>query len=221
MCTGKHPSPYGDKGEYSGWGQGCGFGFRYLASGGTGLLVDEAGHDVYRAGQFGLGCGYFFGLGLVNDRGGNDIYECSRYGLATGAHYGIGLVLDDRGNDLYSAIRTSCVAVIGSTWDLCLGMLVDAEGNDVYRGVSYAMAGAAQTAYGFLWDKEGDDIYASHNARPGAVLGYIGGATYGGGRLAENLAAFLDGGGDDIYLSPGRDNQQTGIDGKYGVWIDQ
>lgn len=221
LCTGKHPSPYGDAGEFSGWGQGCGFGFRYLTSGGIGLLVDEAGHDVYRAGQFGLGCGYFFGLGLVNDRGGNDFYECSRYGLGTGAHYAVGLMLDDQGNDVYSAIRSTCVAVIGSSWDLCLGMLVDAEGNDIYRGVSYAMAGAAQTSYGFLWDKSGDDIYESHNAQPGAVLGYIGGASYGGGRMADNLAAFLDGGGDDVYLSPGRDNQESGIDGEYGVWIDK
>ncbi len=221
LCTGKQQSPYGDAGEYAGWGQGCGFGFRYLGCGGVGVLIDEDGKDVYRAGQFGLGCGYFFGVGLVNDRDGNDFYECSRYGLGSAAHYGVGLVLDDQGEDAYSAIRSACVAVVGSSWDLSVGVLIDGAGNDIYRGVSYAMGGAAQTSYGFLWDKAGDDVYATSNRSPGAVLGYVGGASYGAGRQADNLSVFLDSAGDDIYSAPGRANQQSGVDNKYGVWIDQ
>ncbi len=218
-CTGKAGSPYGDQDEYDGMGQGCGFGFRYLGSGGVGLLMDKAGRDVYRAGQFGLGCGYFYGIGLVNDRDGDDVYECSRYGLGTSAHYAVGIVMDDAGSDFYTAIRRAAVAEMGSAWDLSLGALVDAGGDDIYRGQSYAMGGAAQNAYGFLWDKAGNDAYFANSGN--AALGYIGGASYGAGRGARNLALFLDGGGDDYYRMDDRENGGNGSHGEFAVWADR
>ena len=219
-CSGHHASPYGDKDEYAGWGQGCGFGFRYLGSGGIGALVDCKGRDIYRVGQFGLGCGYFYGIGFVNDRDGDDVYECSRYGLASGAHYGVGIVLDDNGRDFYTAIRKAAVAEMGSTWDLSLGALIDSAGDDTYRGITYTMGGAAQNAYGFLWDKAGNDVYITNNGTAGEALGHASGTSYGAGRLAKNLAIFWDSAGKDTYIAKGRKNGSKGIDGEYGIWVD-
>ena len=221
-CTGKDASPYEDVGEYAGWCQGCGFGFRSAGSGGVGALMDLAGRDFYRAGQFGLGCGYFFGIGIVHDLAGDDVYECSRYGLASAAHYAVGIVLDDAGRDSYLALRSVSVASLGSTWDLCLGLLIDGAGDDVYQGEVYTMGGAAQTSYGFFWDKQGRDLYRSSGGTAIEAAGYIGGATYGGGRLARNLAIFLDEGAavDDYHL-PERKNNTSGVYDEFGVWIDR
>lgn len=220
--TGVNPSGYGDAGEFEGWCQGCGWGFRGAACGGIGLLVDNEGKDFYRAGQFGLGCGYFFGVGLVNDRGGDDTFECSRYGLGTAAHYAVGMVLDDAGRDEYLAIRRSAVAELGSSWDLGVAVLIDAAGDDVYLAESYALGGAAQNAYGLFWDKAGRDIYRSAGGSPGEAAGYTGGASYGAGRLAGNVALFLDEGGEeDVYQVPGRDNDTSGVHGEHAIWIDR
>lgn len=222
ICTGKDESPYGDAGEYAGWGQGCGFGFRSAGAGGVGALIDLSGRDFYRAGQFGLGCGYYFGIGIVHDRSGDDVYECSRYGLASGAHYAVGIVLDDAGRDSYLALRSASVATLGSTWDLCLGLLVDSAGDDVYQGEAYALGGAAQTAYGFFWDKQGRDVYRSSGGSGIEAAGYIGGASYGGGRLARNLAIFIDeGAADDEYRLPQRENNARGVHDEFGVWVDR
>ncbi len=219
LCTGKFPSPYGDQGEFEGFGQGCGFGFRGLGCGGIGMLLDKQGRDVYRAGQFGLGCGYFFGIGVVNDRSGNDVFECSRYGLGSAAHYAAGLVLDDDGDDTYLAMRSAAVAELGSSWDLSLGCLVDGGGNDVYRCQTYALGGAAQNAYGIFWDKGGDDTYLT-GTNPGDAGPYVGGANYGAGRGARNLSIFLDESGDDSYTD-NKTNQASGVQGEYGIWLDR
>jgi len=159
---------------------------------------------------------------VVNDRGGDDVYECSRYGLASAAHYAVGMILDDSGRDSYLALRSASVATMGSTWDLCLGLLIDGAGDDVYQGESYTLGGAAQTSYGFCWDKQGRDVYRSSGGTSVEGGGYIGGATYGGGRLARNLAVFLDeGAADDDYRLPERKNNASGVHSEYGVWIDR
>ncbi len=220
--TGGIASSYGDEGEYEGWCQGCGWGFRGAACGGIGLLSDNQGRDFYRAGQFGLGCGYFYGVGLVHDRQGDDVFECSRYGLGTAAHYAVGMVFDDQGDDQYSAQRRSAVAEMGSGWDLAVAVLIDGSGNDVYLAKTYALGGAAQNAWGIFHDKAGRDVYRSAGGAAGEALGYVGGATYGGGRLAGNLALFLDEGHeDDTYLAPGRTNQNHGKSGEIAIWIDR
>ena len=219
-CTGHRPSPYGDAGEYMGFGQGVGFGFRFgppLACGGIGGLIDGDGRDVYQVGQFGLGIGYFFGAGFVNDRGGDDVYRAARYGLGTSAHYGIGIVLDDGGNDNYYA---QSVAEMAGTWDMSVGVLVDAAGDDHYQARGYALGAAAQNAYGLFWDKSGDDTYRGDgNDRS---LGYDGGWNYGAGRNARNLGVFLDSAGDDTYKVPGRENHSWGAaeNKHYAIWED-
>lgn len=218
-CTGKVDSGYGDEGEYTAFGLGVGFGFRGLTAGGIGIVFDKQGKDIYRAGQFGLGCGYWWGAGIVHDVEGNDIYECSRYGLGSGAHYGVGIVLDDAGDDTYTAIRRSAVAEMGSTWDLSVGTLIDSAGDDVYRGRGYCLGGAAQNSYGIFWDKLGDDVYIAQGKDQSA--GYIGGDDYGAGRGADNLAVFLDSGGKDTYTMEGRANDTTKVVKKYGVFIDR
>lgn len=221
-CTGLEPSHYGDAGEFAGMGQGIGWGIRWGSAGGVGVLLDLAGDDRYSAGQFGLGCGYCYGIGILADRAGNDQYECSRYGLGTAAHFGIGMALDDGGDDQYLANRQSAAAELGSSWDLSLGMLIDAAGDDEYVVSHYALAGAAQNAYGLFWDKAGRDLYRSTAPNTDSVAGYAGQATYGCGRRANNLAVFLDDGGcDDAYHLPGRTNNSQGVTGQFGIWVDR
>jgi hypothetical protein len=222
LCTGRDGSPYGDAGEYAGWGQGIGFGFRQAAAGGVGALLDLGGRDHYRVGQFGLGCGYYYGIGVVWDHQGADHYECSRYGLATAAHYAVGIVCDDQGDDSYDATRPAAVASLGGVWDLGVALFVDSAGDDLYRGDVYFLGAAAQTGYGLFWDKQGTDCYLSKSQQGVPAAGYLGGATYGGGRLARNLALFWDQGkGDDLYLIPNRRNAAHGVDGEFGAWCDE
>ena len=64
-CKGRDLGAYGTPGIFAGWGQGCGVGFRGIASGGVALMLDESGNDVYEAGNFSQGGGYYFGWGAL------------------------------------------------------------------------------------------------------------------------------------------------------------
>ena len=103
-----------------------------------------------------------------------------------------------------------------------MGALIDGSGDDVYQGEVYTLGAAAQTAYGFLWDKQGRDFYRTSGGSEGEGAGFIGGATYGGGRLARNLAIFLDEGtSEDEYRMPDRANNKAGVHSEYGIWVDR
>src|SRR5438552_10922418 len=94
VCTGRYDSEYGEPGLFSGWGQGVGFGFRQIASGGIGILYDLAGDDVYEAGNFSQGGGYFYAWGILRDDAGNDRYIGSRYAQGWAAHQAVGTFLE-------------------------------------------------------------------------------------------------------------------------------
>ena len=207
VCTGTHPSVYGDKGEYNGMGQGIGMGFRGmqrggLAAGGIGALLDGGGDDVYRAGQFGLGCGYYFGMGIVRDRGGNDNYEASRYGLGTGAHYALGIVIDDRGNDRYVGRG---VASQAGNWDLTISYLIDGGGNDTYKATGLCQGSATITSLAVLADAGGSDVYEATSSN---VQGH-GGHGQDGDRKTKSFGFLLDfGKGRDTYKLKGAEDSQ-------------
>ncbi len=220
-CTGKTPSSYGTKGEWFGGGIGCGFGWRTLACGGVGLVVDVSGNDIYDAGEFGLACGYFMAVGAVRDMGGDDIYHSSRYGLAAAAHAAVGVFMDDRGNDVYEG---KTAASIGGVWDIATGYFHDGAGNDVYRCDGLGLGAAAQNAFGIFWDAGGDDVYRSgsgdfqHGAR---TIGEVGGFEYAGGRLARNFGVFIDSGGTDNYPRDNRKNGTTVVENEYAIFRDE
>ncbi len=214
-CTGKYQSGYGTEGEWQGWGIGCGFGFRSLAAGGIGCVVDCKGNDIYDAGEFGLGCGYFVGIGMVRDKEGNDIYRASRYGLAAAAHCAVGLFMDDRGNDDYQNIGP---ASMGGVWDIVVGAMFDLDGNDSYRSGGLGLGACAQNGVGIFWDAIGNDSYRAYDK---STIGHGAGTSYGGGRLAKNFGFFWDTGGADTYTRGDRKNAESKLTGEYGIFVDE
>lgn len=213
-CGGRYGSGYGTKGEFTGWGIGCGFGFRSMAAGGTGLVVDVAGNDIYDAGEFGLGCGYFLGVGAVRDLGGDDLYHSSRYGLAAAAHCAVGLFRDDSGNDVYEGKTAASMAGV---WDIATGYFFEGGGSDVYRCDGLGLGACAQNGFGIFWDAWGNDVYRAG----GNCLGFGGGTEYGGGRLAKNFGVFMDSAGADSYAGSKRKDGDSICDPEHGLFLDE
>lgn len=213
-CTGKEPSGYGTEGEWMGGGIGCGWGWRTLACGGIGLVVDVKGNDIYDAGEFGLACGYFMGIGAVRDMAGDDIYHSSRYGLAAAAHAGVGVFMDDKGDDIYEGKTAASMAGV---WDIATGYFYDGAGDDYYHCDGLGLGAAAQNAFGIFWDAGGKDVYRGAKS----TLGNTGGTTYSAGRLAKNFGIFMDtGGGEDNYPRDDRKNDTGLVEQEYAIFLD-
>jgi hypothetical protein len=186
-CTGRYESEYGEPGLFSGWGQGCGFGFRNLASGGVGCLVDEGdGADVYESGNFSQGGGYFFAWGILRDGGGDDRYFGSRYAQGFAAHQAAGTFLEDGGNDVY---RSHSTVAQGLSWDETSVFFRDAAGDDDYRTAGFSLASAAHNGIVLFVDVAGNDRYAGLPAHAESNQ-------YHGGK---SFALFADLAGDDVY----------------------
>jgi hypothetical protein len=186
VCTGRYGSEYGEPGLFSGWGQGVGFGFRGVASGGIGLLFDMAGKDVYEAGNFSQGGGYFYGWGILRDDAGDDRYIGSRYAQGFAAHQAVGTFLEGGGNDRYQSHSN---VGNGISWDETSVVFHDLAGNDVYERSDPWLAGAAQNGMVLFLDDAGDDRYE-------AVPAHARSNEYHGGR---SFALFVDRGGKDTY----------------------
>ncbi|MCA8914852.1 MAG: hypothetical protein KDB90_05530 [Planctomycetes bacterium] len=213
-CNGEEPSGYGTKGEWNSAGIGCGFGWRTLAAGGTGLVYDAAGNDIYDAGEFGLGCGYFLGIGAVRDRAGDDIYHSSRYGLAAAAHCACGVFMDDSGNDIYDGKTAASMAGV---WDIVTGYFCDGAGNDYYHCDGLGLGACAQNGFGIFWDAAGKDVYRGAKS----TVGNAGNAEYGGGRLAKNFGIFIDSEGEDSYPRDDRKNGTELLEQEYALFVDE
>ena len=207
------PSAYGLEGEYAGWAQGVGFGFRGQGSGGIGILYDRDGNDRYQAGEFSQGVGYFFALGVLYDRVGDDAYRGRRYAQGTSAHQAIGVLYDERGNDRY---RAKTAAGQGAGWDASIGLLRDRGGNDLYRAGHLSQGAAAMNSWGLLVDEQGQDRY---EALSGQGLG--GSVKYWGGRKAQNLGGLIDTGDQpDQYNQTGRSDEHTVYSPGIGLFLD-
>lgn len=209
-CKGRDLGAYGTPGIFAGWGQGCALGFRGLASGGIGLLVDDGGDDRYEGGNFTQGGGYFYGWGLLIDRAGDDRYDGERYTQAFAAHQALGYLEDVAGNDRYAGRRNveqSCA------WDQSVTMLLDRAGDDEYSGGrGFSLAAAAHNGIAFLVDYAGRDRYANHRGQVRAKSN-----TYHGG---SSFALHLDlGGADDAYADPNANNA-VWHGPKHGFFVD-
>lgn len=211
----KHGSSYGTKGIYQACSQGVGWGFRKHAAGGIGVLLDSSGDDIYEAGNFSQGTGYFLGLGLLRDDAGNDVYRGSRYCQGSAAHQAAGALLDFAGDDVYSG---RIAANQGAAWDLSVACLVDNSGNDCYRSGDLSLGAGAQNGMGLFFDGNGNDHYES----PAGALGFSGDLSYGDGRGAGNMGIFLDvGGGKDFFAVKSRKNNTFCVQGNMGIFLDE
>lgn len=190
FCKGRDQTGYGDAGIFDGWGQGVGVGFRGLASGGLGLLRDGGGDDVYEAGNFSQGGGYYFGWGALVDGGGDDLYIGSRYAQGFAAHQAVGTFLDVSGNDRYT---TRQGVAQGCSWDETVVWFVDRAGDDTYEGGGFFSQGAAaHNGFCVFADLAGRDRYLYGPGQAQAASNdYHGGTSF---------ALFLDvGGAEDAY----------------------
>ncbi len=154
---GLSPTSYGDHGQFEGWSQGVGIGFRGYMSGGFGLLYDRSGEDQYEAGNFSQGGGYYFGIGMLYDSGEqSDAYTGSRYTQGFSAHNAIGIFREKSGNDTY---RSRDTVSQGIAWDWSLSLFEDFEGDDTHQTCALCLGGAAQSSMAFFIDHNGQDNY--------------------------------------------------------------
>ena len=211
-ATGKEPSSYSTPGIFSGYSQGFGIGFRHHASGGIGMLIDSAGHDRLRAGNFSQGGGYYFGLGILRNSGnGDDEYIASHYGQGFSAHSAAGILIDEGGNDHYSG---HVGALQGAAWDLGIAALLDRSGDDIYEsaGLFFSQGAAAHNGFSFFIEMAGVDQYLFKEGEK------ISNNTYHGG---YSLSFVIDDGGDvDFYNENREGNNRIQLEGEYGIRAD-
>jgi len=204
------PSPQ-SKEHNANMAQGFGFGKRAdftdgkSLAGGVGVLADASGDDVYDAGVFAQGCGYWYGVGMLTDREGDDTYSGVWYVQGSGAHFAVGILNDVDGNDTYTATKNMAQ---GAGHDFTVGYLLEEAGDDVYNAPNLSLGGGNASGIGIFWDKGGDDTY---NVTARTTLGLANIGRRGGLRDGLICAGiFLDtGGGDDTYPEdkPARNNR--------------
>lgn len=211
-AKGMYPSSYGTSGIFESWAQGCGMGFRTLASGGLGALLDGQGRDRMEAGNFSQGGGYYYGYGLLHAAGDeDDLYIGSRYNQGFSAHQAVGVFLEDGGDDFYT---TRNGVAQGLAWDECVTLFRDAAGNDTYEGGSFFSLGAsAHNSFCFFLDERGRDAY---HFKPGPAR--AGGNNYHGG---TSFSLFVDEGGrEDFYNAPEAANLRVRHQPEHGFFLD-
>lgn len=207
-------SEYGTPGIYSGMSQGFGTGFRLMASGGIGSLIDMNGDDRYESGTFSQGGGYYLGCGILYDNCGDDIYQAMRYCQGFAAHTAAGALIDTSGDDTYTGTVT---ANQGLAWDHSVAGFHDCKGNDTYTSRGLALGAACINSYAEFIDGQGTDTYT-----------FSGRSAAGHSRSRDgstNVALFCDfGGGDDRFDFRGRlfmKNDIIHTNGIIGIFIDQ
>ncbi len=211
-AKGLYPTGYGDAGIFDAWSQGCGQGFRTLASGGLGLLIDKSGQDRMEAGNFSQGGGYYYGYGILLAGGReSDTYIGSRYNQGFAAHQAIGVFLEEGGNDFYT---TRQAVAQGLAWDECTTLFIDLKGNDTYQGGSgFSQGASAHNSFSFFLDRGGRDTY---QYTPGQAR--AGDNKYHGG---TSFSLFVDEGGKrDRYTAPDTDNHLLRYQPEHGFFFD-
>jgi len=202
--------------------QGCGMGRRgdgadgHCWAGGLGALLDGAGNDVYTAGNWSMGTGYWFGIGILHDRSGNDEYHGVVWSQASGAHFCLGVLVDEAGDDQHLTEENANNS-LAFGHDFTHAILYEGGGNDVYDVRNHGIAYAINRSVAMLIDAGGDDTYRSEKTeRPGFALNNRsfrardGVSTY----FADttSLALFLDIGGADHYWTRAVGNDRHWLD---------
>ena len=194
-----YPSTYRVAGSFHGASQGLGFGIRGYFDGGTAFLLDGAGKDIFQAGNFSQGSGYFFGLGVIKNFGNfSDTYLAYRYAQASAAHSALGVLIDDGGNDFYQG---HVAAVQSAAWDKSVSAFWDKKGNDNYIAPLFSISASAHNGYAYFLDFSGKDNYQLPRFTTSNQNSYHGGSS---------LSFFLDfGGREDSFLSEEMKNNST------------
>ncbi|MFC1504130.1 hypothetical protein ACFL6D_01795, partial [Spirochaetota bacterium] len=150
---------------------------------GYALLHDKSGNDKYLLLSDGQALSGIGGTALLLDEKGNDLYYAKggasdnlRYknrtlSFAQGASIGyrpfawggIALLADLNGNDKYEADNFAQ----GVSYWCAVGGLIDAGGNDTYQAQQYAQASGIHLGVGFLMDSIGNDRYSSYSVSLG------------------------------------------------------
>ncbi len=211
-AKGLYPTGYGDAGIFDSWSQGCGQGFRTLASGGLGIVVDGSGRDRMEAGNFSQGGGYYYGFGILAALGHeNDIYIGSRYNQGFTAHQALAVFVEEGGDDLYT---TRQAVAQGLAWDESVTFFTDRGGDDTYQGGGgFSLGAAAHNSFCFFVDRGGRDNY---EFAPGPAR--AGGNDYHGG---TSFALFVDeGAGRDVYAGSWAANGLRRHEPEHGFFLD-
>ncbi len=197
--------------------QGCGMGRRgdgadgHSWAGGLGALLDGAGNDVYTAGNWSMGTGYWFGMGCLHDREGDDEYHGVVYSQGTGAHFCIGVCVDEAGNDQHLA-EVNSHSSLAWAHDFTIGILVDVGGDDRYHVDTSGLAYSINRSVALVLDTGGDDTYEAdleqrkekeQGLLPGTAINNASFRKRGGVSTyfadTTSVGLFLDVGGDDTY----------------------
>lgn len=189
-------------------GQGMGFGFRPDYAGGIGILYDKDGNDRYLGGVYAQGVGYWYGMGMLIDEAGNDVYSAVYYPQGSGIHLACGLLYDGGGDDAYYSRNGPGQ---GAAHDWGLGIMIDASGNDAYSIQGGQGLGLSNSVAIFV-DRAGDDRYERKEVQ-----------NYGSGAFSRgtgSIGLFLDAGGKDSYPDSLKTNDDTWINGTYGIGRD-
>jgi len=198
-AKGLYPTGYGDAGIFDAWSQGCGIGFRTLASGGLGLLLDGGGADRMEAGNFSQGGGYYYGLGLLR-------------AFADGEDAGSRLrdARDRRSaRDGAGASGAGGRPVAGGEGDAERGRPVPGPDDDVYIGSRYNQGFCAHQAAGVFLEDGGDDFYTTRQAVAQGLA------------WDECVTLFIDRRGDDVYQGGGGFSQGASAHNAICVFLDQ
>ena len=182
--TGAVPVRYDDNDIYLCARQSQGFASTF----GAGLLYDQTGNDIYRAG------GHYLHPPLLP----NDFQSLSQgfsIGFRPRAAGGVGILIDEEGNDFYDAE----VYAQGTSYWYSIGLLFDGAGNDRYLATQYAQGAGVHLSVGSLWDRGGDDHYV-------AQLGVTQGTAHD-----LSVGLLIDESGNDYYVverRPGDEHHQ-------------
>lgn len=194
QCGDRFPSRYNDSEasaakqgdaqfQYECFGMGAGVGQRLMPklerstradiAGGIGLILDLAGNDRSRSGNFSQGIGYVFGTGVKVDLRGDDEHVAARYGHGAAAHFGVGLFVDGAGTDHYRSTGPEYNAA--AAWDLSVALFVDAgEDDDRYDfHQSTGLGIADHRSWSLFLDAGGTNRYAVRNGKGTAGVGSV------------------------------------------------
>jgi len=204
-------SPYVDVLRYERhfltFAQGAALGYRPLASGGIGLLLDSAGNDTYISDIYGQGTGYWYALGALVDWGGEDRFIAYQYAQGAGVHLAFGLLWDEAGDDVYISHGVSQ----GCGHDIAFGVLYDAAGDDSYVCESLSQGAANANGLALFLDAHGRDAYIARRAN---TMGYGDFRRHYG-----STGIFTDAEGADWYADTAS-NQWVRLQSTYGVLLD-
>ena len=144
---------------------------------GVGLLIDEAGDDLYLAQKYAFGAGFWSGIGLLHDVSGNDVYAAGCAAAGAGINGAFGLLDDRTGDDFYQCLGTFENSYsVGQEYDngysgqgIGFGSSWRAESRGAPRRLVPTLGGGV----GIVIDGAGNDSYVGSSF--GVASGYAGG----------------------------------------------